>query len=77
MRDRDHLRVGHFLERTSSSSSYPQSSRGRLHNHEQWHEQAGLEAEEVKRALDPLPVVPPVQEELGSYERLNRGDCGT
>lgn len=52
-------------------------ARERLQDHEQRLEQTGLGAEEVKRALDPLRSFHlQLEDEIESYERLNRGDRG-
>lgn len=51
--------------------------RGRLHDHQRRLEQSGLDAEQLKRALDPLRSFHlQLEEEVESYERLKRGDLG-
>ena len=49
----------------------------RLAEHRQRLEEMGLAADEVKRALDPLRSFhEQLREEVGSYERLKRGELG-
>ena len=52
-----------------------QEERARLDDHKIRLEEMGLESDEVKRAIDPLRLFhDQLAEEVGSYERLKRGD---
>jgi DNA-binding Xre family transcriptional regulator len=53
------------------------AEKARLVQHEARLQEAGLTGEELKRALDPLLSFHlQLEEEVGSYERLKRGDVG-